>query len=378
MLNAATITVEDPTRVEHPADESRSSYRDFPLKEARALARDLHTPNPLIYWSDFLASAILGWGAFVLAVLAAPLSVPQLLAMAVAVLALYRAVIFTHELSHIRSNRFRVFRLVWNLLCGVPLMFPSFMYRGVHLEHHQPRMYGTHEDGEYLPFALGSRLGMLLFIAHVLILPPLIAARFLLLAPLAWMSPTLRRLIWQRASSLSIDFSYRRPLSGMANSRDWRWQEPACCLFGFTAIALVVLGHLPAAMLAVWYVVTATTLLLNAVRTLAAHRYRNPGDHSLSGPEHFLDSVDIPGNNWLTPLWAPVGLRYHATHHLFPGMPYHNLGRAHRKLVAELSDNRLYLAATRRSLWQALGDLWRETGKTVTVDHQGAAPALWR
>ncbi len=244
------------------------------------------------------------------------------------------------------------------------MMFPSFMYRGVHLEHHHPRIYGTRGDGEYLPFALGTRWGLVFFIAHVVVLPLLIAVRFLLLAPLARVSPSFRRLVWQRASSLSIDFSYKRPLSSMANSRDWRWQELGSCLIGYTVIALVLLGHLPAALLVVWYTVTATILLLNALRTLAAHRYRNPGDESLTVPEQFLDSVDIPGNNWLTPLWAPVGLRYHATHHLFPGMPYHNLGRAHRRLASELDDNRLYLAASRRGLWHALGELWREAGRT--------------
>jgi len=32
------------------------------------------------------------------------------------------------------------------------------------------------------------------------------------------------------------------------------------------------------------------------------------------------------------PGWAPVGLRYHALHHYFPGIPYHNLGFAYQRL----------------------------------------------
>jgi len=68
----------------------------------------------------------------------------------------------------------------------------------------------------------------------------------------------------------------------------------------------------------------------------------------------------VPGNPLLTPLWAPVGLRMHATHHLFPAMPYHNLLKAHRLLVDQLSDNTLYVSTLRSSLWDALRKIWGE------------------
>ena len=50
--------------------------------------------------------------------------------------------------------RCRGFRLVWNLLVGIPLLVPSFMYEGVHNQHHAKRYYGTVNDPEYLPLAL--------------------------------------------------------------------------------------------------------------------------------------------------------------------------------------------------------------------------------
>jgi fatty acid desaturase len=100
--------------------------------------------------------------------------------------------------------------------------------------------------------------------------------------------------------------------------------------------------------------------LLNSLRTLAAHSYRNPGDRIMEFAEQYLDSVNVPGNRLFTTLWAPVGLRYHATHHLFPALPYHALGEAHRRLVRELPDNTLYLQTLRNSLWDALRRLWRE------------------
>ena len=80
--------------------------------------------------------------------------------------------------------------------------------------------------------------------------------------------------------------------------------------------------------------------------------------------EQYLDSINVPGN-FLTGLWAPVGLRYHATHHLFMSLPYHNLGEAQRRLVNGLSDNRLYLSTVRTGMWDALRRIWGEASRTA-------------
>ena len=39
---------------------------------------------------------------------------------------------------------------------------------------------------------------------------------------------------------------------------------------------------------------------------------------------------------------APVGLRYHSLHHLFPTLPYHSLGKAHHCLVKVLPADHVY------------------------------------
>ena len=49
--------------------------------------------------------------------------------------AMYRAVVFTHEIAHRGEATFRRFRMVWNLLCGIPFLMPSFMY-GDHKSPH--------------------------------------------------------------------------------------------------------------------------------------------------------------------------------------------------------------------------------------------------
>ncbi len=85
--------------------------------------------------------------------------------------------------------------------------------------------------------------------------------------------------------------------------------------------------------------------------------------------------MNVPGNRFTTPLWAPVGLRYHATHHLFPSMPYHSLGEAHRRLTRGLPDNTVYLQSSRTSLWDALARLSKEASAASGGIFHGTAGA---
>ncbi len=331
-----------------------------PIAEARHLVQNLYEPNPLIYWTDFLFHVAIGWAAFAVALMPQMPSWLRLLAIPLAVFALYRSVLFTHELAHLKKGTFKVFRMVWNILCGVPLLVPSFTYRGVHSDHHTRDIYGTSDDGEYIAFATGAPYKISLYLLLVFILPFFFVVRFLLLTPIAYVSKTVRRLTWQHASSLTIDLAYLRPDYAARDEITWRAQEFGTLVYGWGVIGLVTAGVLPVQFLLLWYVAVIFVLFLNSLRTLAAHAYRNPAGHKLSFWEQYLDSVNVPGNQFLTSLWAPVGLRYHATHHLFPNMPYHHLGRAHRVLKEELSESELYMQTSRTSLWNALSVLWRD------------------
>lgn len=334
---------------------------DFPLKEARRLVRDLWEPNARIYWIDFSLSAIIGWGAVAIAVIAPLASLIQFAALIIAMLALYRAVIFIHELAHFRKGTFTGFRRFWNATCGMPLMVPAYTYADVHIDHHKPQHYGTAEDGEYLPFAVDEPWKIIAFVAQAFIVPILLAVRYAILMPLTLISAKFRTYIWQRASSLVIDFAYVRPAPKKDQVSGWLMEDILTGLYAYAAIGLFYLDILPLAFFAVWYVVTFSIFVLNGLRTLAAHAYRNGGRERMNRQQEFLDSVDIPGNRYISSLWAPVGLRFHATHHLFPGMPYHALEQAYFRLKAELPDNRLFLAASRKSLLSAVAQLWRES-----------------
>jgi len=329
------------------------------MAQAKKITEDLFKANPWIYWTDFLFFDLLGWSAFVLAVRSPNFSLVQIAAFLVAGFSLYRAVIFVHELTHLKKGTFQAFHIVWNIICGIPLMVPSMLYMGIHIDHHKQKFYGTKNDKEYADFGRKNPVHILLFLVTMMIAPCVFLIRFLVLTPISYVVRPLRKPLWEMASSLAVSAEYKRPQPSEAESRVWLIQEFLTFAYALTGILLMAFGVWPWKVLVLWYLAAMFILFTNGVRTLVAHCYSNPREKELTFTEQFLDSIDVPGNPVLTPLWAPVGLRYHATHHLFPGMPYHSLGTAHRRLMKQLPPGNPYPLATRSSLWSALAQLWK-------------------
>ncbi|ABC64133.1 fatty acid desaturase family protein [Erythrobacter litoralis] len=327
------------------------------LRAARDLVKDLGEARASIYWPDMIVSAGMGYGAIAGAILVEPLWLKFVLGL-VASLALYRALMFIHELTHIHKNALPGFRTGWNLLVGIPLLTPSFMYEGVHTLHHKRTQYGTIEDPEYLPLALMKPWSLPAFVLVALLAPIGLLIRSALLVPLGAIFPPLRKFVWERASSLSINPDFRRkPATGDLPRRVF-WQEVGVFAWSWLLIGSVfALGWAP---LLTALAILSFTALLNQLRTLVAHLWENEGE-AMTVTAQFLDSVNVPPPGRIAEIWAPVGLRYHALHHLMPSMPYHDLPEAHRRLYAELGGGSTYLGANHKGMLPLVGRIARST-----------------
>ena len=327
------------------------------MRTAAELTRDIAEARPGIYWPDMLGSAALGYAALAGAILARPVWLAFACG-AVAVLALYRALLFIHELTHLHRNALPGFRTVWNLVVGIPLLTPSFMYEGVHTLHHARTRYGTIEDPEYLPLALMKPWSLPVFVLIALLAPIGLLIRCAVLVPLGVIFPRLRTVVWERFSSLAINPEFRRRPPEDELRRRVVWLEGGASIWAIMLLASVFLvGWHP---LLVALAVFAAVALLNQLRTLVAHLWENDGE-AMTVTAQYLDSVNVPPPAPFAAMWAPVGLRYHALHHLMPSMPYHSLGTAHRRLRAHFEPGSTFTQANHKGMTVLLLRIARST-----------------
>jgi fatty acid desaturase len=323
--------------------------------DTRLLVADLFTHRPAVYWTDFIATSAVCY-ASVLTYLAAPrFSLQQVIAFTIAGFALFRVGSFVHEIAHMRSGEMLGFRVAWNLFCGVPFVMPSHFYEN-HIDHHNSHHYGTRRDGEYLPLGAGPIRDIVLLFAQVPFVPGYIALR-LLLSPITFLHPRLREWTLEHTSSYVINFRHRLTIPAGAPRKAWAALELACCFRLAIMLAVVLVGLYPATRLVQLYCVAVFSMLLNYIRNPVAHRYANTGA-TMSHADQLSDSITIGGDRFWTELFFPLGLRYHALHHLFPGIPYHNLGRAHRRLMERLPANSPYRDTVFPGYFAAVRHLW--------------------
>ncbi|WPB58949.1 fatty acid desaturase [Xylophilus sp. GOD-11R] len=340
----------------------RPASQNFAWRDqARGLIDDLLERSPAIYWTDFLLSAGIGWAMTAVYFLATPWSALQIGAFLLAAFLFFRAGTFIHEIVHMPSGQMVWFKRAWNILLGVPFLMPWVMYSN-HVEHHNHRRFGTPTDGEYLPLGSSPIGETVKYLAQAPLLPLFMMVRFGVLGPLSWFNAKLRHWVLTRASA-AVSNPYYSERFPKRFDKHLKIVEALCFAFLATLAMLVAFDVITGWQVFMGYLLLAFTLGLNWVRNLAAHKYVNDGtpmDHAGQVEE----SINITGQTWLTVAFFPVGLRYHALHHLFPALPYHNMDEAHRRLMQHLPADASYRLTNRDSFFTVVGELWQSARNT--------------
>jgi fatty acid desaturase len=328
---------------------------DSPGKVRRILDDDLFRAKAGLYWLDFGISIGLAWTAFAVAL--GPGAAWAWAWLALSVLAFYRCLFFIHEITHLRQGKLKVFRWAWNALCGAAFFLPDFTYL-IHSAHHGTATFSTEDDPEYVPMAWQKPMELLAPFVIFPFVPLMLMARFLVAAPVSWVvGGNFRNWLLRCASSLKMNPRFEWKNITPDDRRVALSQEVGCILWWvvFGAIGWVGPGF---RLLLFWYAVAYCILTLNHIRSIVAHRYTNRTGKRVTYEEQLLDSISITGFSPLASLLAPVGMRYHALHHMFPTLPYHSMQAAHERLVATLPPEHSYFQTFAPGLWPAFRDFF--------------------
>jgi fatty acid desaturase len=332
------------------------------VRDARTALFDSKTDffqhKPLTYWSDFLVSVVIAYAAATTFLLSPIFSWPQIIAFPIAVFWLYRLGSLVHEVAHLPQNEMRVFKIAWNLVVGVPTLTPSPFFTAHHRDHHSQRMYGTPEDPEYIVNVCkpGSWPNIIAYVGLVLLFPLVVFVRFLL-APLTFLHPKIREWTLTQASSLTMNWLYERRLTPL-DRKTITAMELLCWIRATLIPMMVVAGLAPWTRIPLLYCLGVSVLMLNQMRLLADHHFEANGK-KLNFSEHILDSCNYTGRDFLTWLFFPFAIRYHALHHLFPSLPYHNLSTAHAHLMQSLPAESPYRTLDQPGWWSVAANIFR-------------------
>lgn len=243
-----------------------------------------------------------------------------------AVVSIHRAGVFGHEVAHRYDTRkLWQFNLLWDVTVGLLILFPIARFVKPHRLHHSPGIFRTAADPQY--FLLRSDSGLAVFMLVLIpFLMPFLHALLALGASLT--GDRVEAAIERIANCHGMTSGFLLP---ERHKMRVRW------LSRYYVVVWALYIWLAPETLGVMYAVLVGGWVLTTLRIPLEHRMESLLEVS-DRRDHVLDSFTI--DSPFAELLQPLALRYHTAHHMYPGVPYHNLAALHRELMAENADYR--------------------------------------
>ncbi|MCR9117628.1 MAG: fatty acid desaturase, partial [bacterium] len=203
----------------------------------------------------------------------------------------------------------------------------------------------------------GNCLQLIAYFLFVIAFPGLVLMRFIL-APLTFISRPIREFTLRRLSSFTFNWRYERTVEPAQRFR-FAALELACCARALIIPGAVLFGVTEPTRVLQLYLLGASVVMLNQLRQLADHHFEGDGERQTMS-QHVQDSCNYVGRDPLTWLMFPFSIQYHALHHLFPSLPYHNLAFAHQHLLSELPADSPYRDLTQPGWWSVASKMLRQ------------------
>lgn len=309
--------------------ESRLYHADFLM-----IDREFFLPRPSRYYRDFLAYLSAFLAAFVWGIQAdwSTVILPWLLA----VLSLHRAGLFCHEVVHSKHSSLRVFRVLYSWTVALIVMVPPIRFGLPHLAHHRLGVFGTHEDPQY-PLVRGNAFALTMVLV---IIPFVVPFTNLLMIVTGALGAFRFEQALDRWSTETLGFS-------LSSELDADQQGEVKCHARVTLLLFLIFVTLMPGALLFYYAVLVGGWALITARIPLEHELETLAD--ASGPnDQMADSFTIESP--LALLIQPIGFRFHTAHHMYPGVPYHNLSALHEELKRTSPEYRNSII----SLWAAI------------------------